>query len=119
PPRGHRRRPRPGRPRLAVDGLRPREAGLPRLPDGHLRREGTLSLLLRHFEAKGPLGPADLEAATRRQQLVGGSLDTAILELGLLAPRALDASLQAACGLPGAPLRLIERGPIRPWGLIP
>ncbi|MFY0542263.1 hypothetical protein [Nannocystis pusilla] len=59
-----------------------------------------MSLLLRHLEANGPLSRADLEAATRRQQLAGGSLDTAILELGLMTPLQLDALLQSACGLP-------------------
>lgn len=78
-----------------------------------------MSLLLRHLEAHGPLTRADLEAALRRQQQAGGSLDTAILELGLLPPLALDACLQAACGLPGAPVRLLERGPARPWEHVP
>ncbi|WP_434415741.1 hypothetical protein [Nannocystis pusilla] len=78
-----------------------------------------MSLLLRHLEANGPLSRADLEAATRRQQLAGGSLDTAILELGLMTPLQLDALLQSACGLPGAPVRLLERGPTRPWEHVP
>ncbi|MBZ5708961.1 hypothetical protein [Nannocystis pusilla] len=78
-----------------------------------------MSLLLRHLEANGPLSRADLEAATRRQQQAGGSLDTAILELGLMTPLALDALLQSACGLPGAPVRLLERGPTRPWEHVP
>jgi hypothetical protein len=78
-----------------------------------------VSLLLRHLEANGPLSRADLEAATRRQQQAGGSLDTAILELGLMTPLALDALLQSACGLPGAPVRLLERGPTRPWEHVP
>ncbi|MFZ6183495.1 hypothetical protein [Nannocystis pusilla] len=78
-----------------------------------------MSLLLRHLEANGPLSRADLEAATRRQQLAGGSLDTAILELGLMTPLQLDALLQSACGLPGAPVRLLERGASRPWEHVP
>ncbi|MDC0673951.1 hypothetical protein [Nannocystis radixulma] len=78
-----------------------------------------MSLLLRHLEANGPLSRADLEAASRRQQQAGGSLDTAILELGLMTPLALDALLQSACGLPGAPVRLLERGPTRPWEHVP
>ncbi|WAS98186.1 hypothetical protein [Nannocystis punicea] len=78
-----------------------------------------MSLLLRHLEANGPLSRADLEAASRRQQQAGGSLDTAILELGLMTPLQLDALLQSACGLPGAPVRLLERGPIRPWEHVP
>ncbi|MDC0719283.1 hypothetical protein [Nannocystis bainbridge] len=78
-----------------------------------------MSLLLRHLEANGPLSRADLEAATRRQQQAGGSLDTAILELGLMTPVQLDHLLQSACGLPGAPVRLLERGPARPWEHVP
>ena len=78
-----------------------------------------MSLLLRHLESSGQLAPADLEAATRHQRSAGGSLDTALLELGLLTPLQLDELLQAACGLPGAPVRLLERGPTRPWEHVP
>ena len=78
-----------------------------------------MSLLLRHLEANGSLPATDLEAATRHQRSAGGSLDTALLELGLVTPLQLDELLQAACGLPGAPVRLLERGPTRPWEHVP
>ncbi|HEY8378983.1 MAG TPA: hypothetical protein VIK91_20970, partial [Nannocystis sp.] len=78
-----------------------------------------MSLLLRHLETHGLLAPTDLEAAVRRQKHAGGSLDTAILELGLMKPSELAAALQAACGLDGPPLRLLERAPTRPWDLVP
>jgi hypothetical protein len=49
-----------------------------------------LSLLARHLASREILSPSDLEVALRRQQSAGGSLDTALLELGLLTPLQLD-----------------------------
>jgi len=78
-----------------------------------------LSLLRSYLEANAILSSAQLEAATRHQQAQGGSLDTALLELGLLGPAELDLHLGRACGLPTVPARLLETGPTRPWGQVP
>jgi hypothetical protein len=78
-----------------------------------------LSLLRSYLESNNLLSPADLEVAVRHQNQQGGSLDTALLELGLVTAAELDAHLGAACGLPTPPARLIETGPTRPWGHVP
>jgi HEAT repeat protein len=78
-----------------------------------------LSLLRSYLEANSVLSPAQLEVATRHQQAHGGSLDTALLELGLLGAGDLDLHLGRACGLPTVPSRLLETGPTRPWGHVP
>ena len=78
-----------------------------------------MSLLRSYLEANSILSPAQLEAATRHQQAQGGSLDTALLELGLLSAGDLDLHLGRACGLPTVPARLLETGPTRPWGHVP
>ena len=78
-----------------------------------------MSLLRSYLEANSVLSPAQLEVATRHQQAHGGSLDTALLELGLLGAGDLDLHLGRACGLPTVPSRLLETGPTRPWGHVP
>jgi len=78
-----------------------------------------LSLLRSYLEANEILTAADLEVAVRHQQSQGGSLDTALLELGLLTAAELDLHLGTACGLPTVPARLLETGPVRPWQLVP
>ncbi|MBK7825999.1 DUF2949 domain-containing protein [Nannocystis sp.] len=78
-----------------------------------------MSLLRSYLESNAILSAADLEVAARHQQAQGGSLDTALLELGLLTAAQLDAHLSKACGLPTVPARLLETGPTRPWSLVP
>jgi HEAT repeat protein len=67
-----------------------------------------------HLEAHAVVTPADLRGACARAEIYGGGLDTALLELGLLAPSELDAALSAARGLPSAPAELLRAQP-RPW----
>ena len=55
----------------------------------------------------------------RGPPLARGRVDTAILARGLRTPVALDALLQSACGLPSAPVRLLERAATRPWEHVP
>ncbi len=78
-----------------------------------------MSLLRSYLEANALLTAADLEVAVRHQQSQGGSLDTALLELGLLTAAELDLHLGRACGLPTVPARLLETGAVRPWQLVP
>ena len=78
-----------------------------------------MSLLRSYLESNNILSAADLDVAVRHQQTQGGSLDTALLELGLLTAGELDTHLGKACGLPTVPARLLETGPVRPWNLVP
>ena len=78
-----------------------------------------MSLLRSYLESNAILGASDLEAAARHSQAQGGSLDTALLELGLLTAAELLTHLHGACGIPVVPARLLETGPTRPTGHVP
>lgn len=78
-----------------------------------------MSSLLHQLRRSGLIDPASLDAATRRQQIYGGSLDTVLLELGLIEAAALDAELSVALGMPSAPAHLLEPQEHRPWSAVP
>jgi HEAT repeat protein len=75
--------------------------------------------LRRHLEQTGTLAAEQLDAALRRQQIYGGSLDTVLLELEILDPHSLNELLQQACGLDIVPVDLIDNGVDRPDGVVP
>jgi hypothetical protein len=75
--------------------------------------------LQRYLEDHGTLYPEQLQEALRRQEIYGGSLDTALLELRLLDAHTLDEILEQACGIPAAPAELIDNGHERPWDAVP
>lgn len=75
--------------------------------------------LLRYLEDHATLYPEQLQEALRRQEIYGGSLDTALLELRLLDAHTLDEILEQACGMPTAPAELIDNGHERPWDAVP
>ncbi len=75
--------------------------------------------LRRYLEQTGAVAPEQLDAALRRQQIYGGSLDTVLLELEICDPQTLNELLTQACGLPVAPIELLEAGVKRPWGSLP
>lgn len=78
-----------------------------------------MSHLRRYLERHGILDAEKLNAALRRQQIYGGSLDTVLLELDFIGPAAVDGLLGNACDLPVVPLQLLESGNDRPWNAIP
>jgi hypothetical protein len=78
-----------------------------------------LTHLRRYLEQQGALPPEHLDAAVRRQQIYGGSLDTVLLELELVDPHTLGELLVQACGLPLAPFGLIDDERDRPWQELP
>ena len=71
--------------------------------------------LRRHIEQAELLYPEQLDNALRRQEIYGGSLDTALLELELVDAPTLARWLQEACGLELAPASLLSRRSGRPW----
>lgn len=75
--------------------------------------------LRRYLEQTGALPPEHLDAAVRRQQIYGGSLDTVLLELELMDAHTLGELLVQACGLPLAPFGLIDEERDRPWHALP
>lgn len=64
------------------------------------------------------LAPKELAAARHWQEVYGGSLDTALLELGLCSPAALCRLLHGACGLDVVEPELL-RFRSRPWDVLP
>ncbi len=77
-----------------------------------------MSHLRRYLEQTAALAPDRLEAALRRQQIYGGSLDTVLLELAVCDPRTLCELLGQACGLDTIRPELLEDQP-RPWDVVP
>jgi len=71
--------------------------------------------LRRHIEQAELLYPEQLDNALRRQEIYGGSLDTALLELELVDAPTLARWLEQACGLQLAPASLLSRRSGRPW----
>jgi hypothetical protein len=81
--------------------------------------QGRVSHLQKYLEDHAVLYPEQLQEAIRRQEIYGGSLDTALLELGLIDPVTLNELLSQACGIPVAPIDLIDNGHDRPWDALP
>ncbi|MBV1861811.1 MAG: hypothetical protein KUG77_25550, partial [Nannocystaceae bacterium] len=77
-----------------------------------------MSHLRRYLERTAAFAPDRLEAALRRQQIYGGSLDTVLLELAVCDPRTLCELLGQACGLDTIRPELLEDQP-RPWDVVP
>jgi hypothetical protein len=77
-----------------------------------------VSHLRRYLEASGELSAERLQAASRRQQIYGGSFDTVLLELDLLSPGAVMDAVSRSTRLPAAPAALLSARP-RPWSRIP
>ena len=75
--------------------------------------------LRRYLDQTGALPPEQLDAALRRQQIYGGSLDTVLLELEICDPHTLNELLAQACGLPIVPIELLDNGIDRPWHKVP
>jgi hypothetical protein len=75
--------------------------------------------LRRYLDQTGALPPEQLDAALRRQQIYGGSLDTVLLELEICDPHTLNELLAQACGLPIVPVEWLENGLDRPWDDVP
>ncbi len=62
----------------------------------------------------------DVADAERRAIIYGGSIDTALLELEVIDPEALDAALAGARGLLASPPELLaQQAQNRPWELLP
>lgn len=78
-----------------------------------------MSHLQRHLERPGVFPADHLAAALRRQQIYGGSLDTALLELELVTPPELGTLLKSASGLPLAAVEHLAAEGERPWSAIP
>lgn len=74
--------------------------------------------LRRYLEQTAAVAPDRLEAALRRQQIYGGSLDTVLLELAVCDPRTLCELLGQACGLDTIRPELLE-DQTRPWDVVP
>lgn len=77
-----------------------------------------MSHLRRYLEQTAAVAPDRLEAALRRQQIYGGSLDTVLLELSVCDPQTLCELLGQACGLEVVRPELLENQP-RPWETVP
>ncbi len=77
-----------------------------------------MSHLRRYLEQTAAVAPERLEAALRRQQIYGGSLDTVLLELSVCDPQTLCELLSQACGLDVVRPELLENRP-RPWDAVP
>ncbi len=75
--------------------------------------------LRRYLEQTAAVAPERLDAALRRQQIYGGSLDSVLLELGICDPQTLCELLTQACGLPVVRPELLEDGVERPWDAVP
>lgn len=78
-----------------------------------------MSHLQRYLEQPDAFPPDHLAAALRRQQIYGGSLDTALLELELVTPQELEDLLVRATGLPVATLEDLAPTHERAWASIP
>ena len=78
-----------------------------------------MSHLQRYLEGPGAFPSERLAAALRRQQIYGGSLDTALLELELVEPTELGGLLMAATGLPTASVEHLVHAGERPWHRVP
>ncbi len=78
-----------------------------------------MSDILESIRSSGIIPEADFDAALRRQQIYGGSFDTVVLELDLVDPAMLNKLLERGCGLPSAPVDLLEIRADRPWDAIP
>jgi len=62
----------------------------------------------------------DIADAERRSIIYGGSIDTALLELEVIDPEALDAALAGARGLLASPPELLAQpAQRRPWDMLP
>ncbi len=62
----------------------------------------------------------DVADAERRSIIYGGSIDTALLELEVIPPEALDAALAGARGLLASPPELLTQpAQRRPWDMLP
>ena len=77
-----------------------------------------MSHLRRYLEQTAAVAPDRLEAALRRQQIYGGSLDTVLLELSICDPQTLCELLGQACGLAVVRPELLENR-ARPWDAVP
>ncbi len=77
-----------------------------------------MSELIRHLRNTGTVDPQQLDAAFRRQQIYGGSLDTVLLELSYVTPARMDELLALACGLPPVPAHMFDPR-VRPWESLP
>lgn len=77
-----------------------------------------MSHLRRYLEQTAAVAPDRLEAALRRQQIYGGSLDTVLLELTVCDAQTLCELLSQACGLEVVEPGLLEDQP-RPWEAVP
>ena len=72
--------------------------------------------LTRASEVSAP----DLLDAERRARIYGGSIDTALLELEVIGPAALDAALAGSRGLLSCPPELlVQTSQRRPWDMLP
>ncbi|MFO7563094.1 MAG: hypothetical protein R6X02_10665 [Enhygromyxa sp.] len=78
-----------------------------------------MSQLLRQLRSSGVVLEHALEAALRRQQIYGGSLDTVLLELDLIEATDLAREIAAANQCENASVALLEPGPERPWDALP
>ncbi len=75
--------------------------------------------LYRHLRDTGMMQSNRLQAATQRQQIYGGSLDTTLLELELVTPAELQGLLASATGLNAAPEHLLRPRSDRPADTVP
>src|SRR5690606_30748433 len=78
-----------------------------------------VSKLLRQLRISGRVAPDAVEAASRRQQIYGGSFDTVLLELNLIGELALDEQLAESSGLDTASGDDLTAHSERPWTAIP
>ena len=78
-----------------------------------------MSKLLRQLRISGRVAPDAVEAASRRQQIYGGSFDTVLLELNLISESDLDEQLAESSGLDTASSADLAARDTRPWNAIP
>lgn len=74
--------------------------------------------LRRYLEQTAAIAPEQLDAALRRQQIYGGSLDTVLLELSICDAQTLCELLGQACGLDVVTPDLLAQTN-RPWSAVP